>query len=104
VCLLGCANLFVGFAAPRLFHFAHASDFRFGAGDFVVGNLATLFFVSVFASFSFDPLPLVFSARAREFLFNFAPAFLLDAESVLCRKSFGFDLRSAGRFFGLQSP
>jgi hypothetical protein len=92
VCLPSCPNLFVSFAAPRVFHLAHARDFRFGAGDFVVGNLTTLFFVSAFAGFSVDTLPFLFSAVARKFLFDFTPALLLDAESVLCRKSFGFYL------------
>ena len=92
MCLLGRPNLFIGFAASRVFHLTHPGDFRFGASEFVVRNLATLFFFRVFTSFSFDALPFLFRAIAREFLFDFAPAFLLDAQSVLCRESFGFDL------------
>ena len=103
MCLRGGTNLFVGFAAPRVFHLAHPSDFGFGAGNLLVRNLATLFFFSVFTSLNFDALSFLFSAVAREFLFDFAPAFLLDAQSVLCRKSFSFDLRSTCRLLCLQS-
>jgi hypothetical protein len=90
--LLGRGNLFVGFAAPRIFHCPHPSYFGFGASNFLIRNLATPFFVSVFTRFSFDTLPLVVSAIAREFLFDFAPTFLLDAQSIFCGQSFGFDL------------
>ena len=99
--LPGRGNLCVGFAASPVFHCPHPRDFGFGASNFLVGNLATLFFVSVFTRFSFDTLPLLLRASAREFLFDFAPTFLLDAESILCRQSFGFDLCPTRCFFRL---
>src|SRR6266849_3810648 len=62
-----------------------------------------MFFFGLFPSFDFDSLPFFLSALPRGLLFDLAPLFLLNSQSILGREARCFDLSPAAFFFRAQT-
>src|SRR5438132_4970223 len=103
MCFARLMSLSINFGAARIFHGAHPPHFLFSARDFLIRDPAMTLLLGVFASFRFDSQLLLLSAPPRGFFFGFAPAFLLDQESVLGRCSLSLNFGPAGIFFGAQT-
>jgi hypothetical protein len=73
---------FRGFVATVLFSRTQTQDNFLGFLNLCLGNLASLILFGTIAHFSFNSLPLVLSATARDLFFLFVPARLLGSQRV----------------------
>jgi hypothetical protein len=90
-------------SAARIFHGPHAFQFFFGAGEFLLGDLAVILLLGVLATFGGDSLLLLFRALPRIFGSRLAATLMLNAQRILSRQSARFKLRPAGLLFRFQT-
>jgi len=89
--------------AARIFHGPHAPQFFFRAREFLLGDLAAILFLGVFASFGCDSLLLVFGTLTRTFGFRLAATLMLDPQRVLGRQSVRLKLGPPRLLFRFQA-
>jgi hypothetical protein len=100
---LFAAHAFGCFATTVLFDCAQTHQSFLSFTNICFGNLASLVFFGAVACFSFDSLPFVFSASARDLFFLLMPPRLLSAQPVFCCHPGAVNFRTSRRFLAAQA-